>query len=76
MDNVALKAALAEILKYENYGKEINFRDTDTFVEVNLDIYTMTSVTARRVADLAYSEHRACIFTIQSIDNPKLQIRI
>lgn len=77
MDNAALKARVAEILKFDCWGKEITFNDLpDNKLAVNLNCYSITATAAGQIADLAKEADRFCIITIASIFNPTIQIQL
>ena len=76
MDRAEIKARIADILKYDCWGKEITFNDLpDDGLEVNLNCFALTATAAGQIAALADETRRGCILTIADINNPTLQIR-
>lgn len=77
MDKEIIKARIADILKYDCYGSGIKFVDrSEDGLEINLNCYALTATAAEKIATLARETRRSCIFTIQSVADPKLQIRL
>lgn len=52
----------------------ISFVEIGSALLVNLDCYAITGYSAKEIIDLAQKNDRSCIFTIQDINNPRLQI--
>ena len=56
--------------------------DNISFVEkgdrllVNLDCYAIAGYAAEEILDLARKNNRGCVFSIQTIDDPRLQITL
>ena len=76
MDRKELQNRIADILKFDCYGKDIIFDELpEDGLAVNTGCYAITATAAAEIADLAKITGRSCIFTIESISTPFLQIR-
>ena len=74
MDRAELKAKIAYILRFDCWGKAIDFVESEDHITANLDCYALTASAAGEINELSREAHRSCIITIQDINNPKLQI--
>lgn len=52
----------------------ISFEEKNGNILVNLDCYAIAGYAAKEIEDLARKNGRTCVFTIQAINNPHLQI--
>ena len=52
----------------------ISFEEKNGNILVNLDCYAIAGYAAKEIADLARKNNPTCVFTIQAINNPHLQI--
>ena len=63
---------LSDILHHES--KEIVYSVKGESIHADLDCFAMTGYTAAALWDLAKETGKPCVITIQSIENPRLQI--
>lgn len=55
-------------------AENITFVEIGSALFVNLDCYAIAGYAAKEIIDLARKNDRGCVFTIQDIKNPLLQI--
>lgn len=65
---------IGNILQFDS--QEITFRADNGYLVVDLDCFAISGTAARRISELAQKESRSFIITIQSIDQPKMQLKI
>ena len=71
MDANELKDKIADILKYE--CSEIDYKEVGDMLRINLDCYAISGGSMKKIIELG-EDKRGCVFTTQSVQNPKIQI--
>lgn len=74
MDNKELRARVADIIKWDCYGMEPEYREKDGELIVDTKMHALTGSAAADLAGLAEETDRICIFSIKSFQTPTIEI--